>query len=729
MTEMALDQQAEGAHLLDLSLAYAGRDESADYIRLVPRLNRELKLPVAFDTTDPAVLEAALKRYAGHALINSINLEDGGVKADRFLRLAREFGSSLVCLCIDEEGMARTAPRKLEAARKILERARKTGLGAERLLFDPLTFSLATGDAELADSARETLDAIALIKKEIPGAGTILGISNVSFGFTPAARQILNSVFLHHALQGGLDAAILHAGKILPLDRITAEEVRLCENLIFNRKETDTEPLAAFLEYFNRKSNAPREEEKSEPLSVPAELQRMVVEGKKTSVADILTRAMTTLSAIEILNGHLLPAMKEVGERFGAGRMQLPFVLKSAEVMRSAVDFLGPHLREAGAARKESMVLATVKGDIHDIGKNLVDIILSNNGYPVFNIGKDVAAGEIVAAIRRFHPQYLGLSGLLVKSTMEMKDLLADLNRENISIPVICGGAALRADFVERVLKPVYHGPVHYAADAFSAITVMAGPEPAPHPANPRARRTSHPIDDRAIAEVEPPQPPFTGRRRVQASLEEILPYLNRKVLFRSRWKIKDEGLGERWLSEQLQLVRLHAGGPYEAVYGYFPANRDGDRVRVTAAGAEVHFHFPVTAGSRSIAEYYRSSDDLAVLFLATLGSGFTCYEQILYQTDEYQTYLLFHCLGVELAEAYAEFLHQRIRRELGLMKRRGGRVSPGYPSWPNLEEQHQIVKVLAAAEIGVTLTVADQLVPEQSVSALVVLHPDFLRH
>lgn len=473
MLEVALEQQNEGAHLIDLSIAYAGRNEAADMAKVAARINREIRLPLCIDSTNPEAVEAALKNYGGRALINSINLEDGGAKAKKILELAVNYGAAVIALTIDETGMAKTKEHKLAVAKRLCDLAKSCGLERHDLFIDCLTFTLGSGDAELKNAGIETLDAIELIKCELPGVFTLLGVSNISYGLSPASRKIINAVFLYHAVQRGLDAAIFHAGKIVPIASINQAQLELAENLIFNRVGVNgKDPLEAIIEYYQGKTDTD-ESPVADTRPIDERLISCVVNGRKALLEDLLKEALEKYSASDIINKILLAGMQKVGVFFGEGKMQLPFVLKSAEVMKKAVLWLKPHLVKGEVGARGSMVLATVKGDVHDIGKNLVDIILASNGFTVHNIGTDQSAGQILEAVRLHNPDCIGLSGLLVRSCHEMKEILTTLSDNNINVPVICGGAALTKNFVASELVPAYRGAVRYAKDAFDAVRMM----------------------------------------------------------------------------------------------------------------------------------------------------------------------------------------------------------------------------------------------------------------
>ncbi|MBN2345553.1 MAG: homocysteine S-methyltransferase family protein [Candidatus Aminicenantes bacterium] len=719
MMAVAREQADEGAHLLDLNVAYAGRDEPADMARAAARLNARSRLPLMLDSASIPALEAGLKNCSGRAVINSINLEDGGARAGTILELARDFGAAVVCLAISEKGMARDRREKAAVLKRLYDLALKSGMHPGDLFLDPLTFTLASGDPGLAAAGQETLAALKLLKKRMPRAHTLLGVSNISYGLDPAARRVVNAVFLYHAVRHGLDAAIFHAARLVPLNRIDPEEIRLAEALIFNRRRGKIDALRALIGHFRQKKG-------SAPPPVPPardpvqRLRQAVLNGDAGGLQKNLELLAATMPALEILNDHLLKAMAEVGDLFEKGIMQLPFVLQAAEVVKRALDLLEPRLPRVEKRLRGCVLLATVKGDVHDIGKNLVDIILRSNGYRVINLGTDQGGEEIAAAWERHRPDHIGLSALLVRSTLEMGEILSFLRKRGIRVPVICGGAAVTPAFVADVLKPAYGSRVTYAADAFAAMKAMAGAtEGAQAPAAKRAHRSVARVP--APAAARPPTPPFFGPRERRWPLAEILPLVERRVLARARWRMRPGPQAERFLAEIVALLQERRIDRFAAVYGYFPCRRRGDELVLQAAGGEVTLAFPRRAGI-SLADYF-AAEDVLPLFIATCGEAMARLEKELFAGDQYSRYLLLHGLAVELAEGLAERMHRHIRSELGLPERQGRRFSPGYPAWPDLADQRKLVDLLGAERIGIRLSRSFQLQPELSVSAMVVGH------
>ena len=623
-TRMATEQIREGAHVLDVCVDYVGRDGTADMDQIARRFSTQASVPLVIDSTEPPVMEAALRHIGGRAILNSANLEDGelpGSRLDRVMSLAREYGCAVICLLIDERGQARDVEWKMEIAHRIHQIAsERYGLSASDLIFDALTFPLSTGDDDLRRDAMYTIEAIKRIKAEIPGALTTLGVSNVSFGLSPAARHVLNSVFLHECVQAGLDSAIVHAGKIVPLAKIADEQRDVCLDLIYDRRGVGADgspydPLQHLLEVFAdvKSVKAVREDRSGWP--VEERLKHRIIDGERDGLTDELDEAMGSgLPALDIVNDVLLDGMRVVGELFGSGQMQLPFVLQSAETMKSAVAHLEPHMEKVGGgSAKGRLVLATVKGDVHDIGKNLVDIICTNNGYEVHNLGIKVGISDMVAKAKEVDADALGMSGLLVKSTLIMRENLEELNALGLTdIPVLLGGAALTRSYVERDLRQVYEGRVFYGRDAFEGLNTLEqlmgmkrsgvwdedfGRVPTGRVLPERSGRGAS--DDVELPARSPEvvvdnpvfQPPFVGSRVVKGlSLDEIAAYVNETALFRNQWQFRPEG-GEndeefkariRPMFRQ-QLAEAKASGVLvpQVVYGYFAVNGDGEELIV----------------------------------------------------------------------------------------------------------------------------------------------------
>ncbi|HET9732600.1 MAG TPA: methionine synthase [Acidimicrobiales bacterium] len=791
---IARDQIKEGAHLLDVCVDYTGADGVADMDEVARRFATNATAPLVLDSTEPEVIEAGLRWIGGRPVLNSVNLEDGdaaGTRLDRFLSLAREYGAAVVCTCIDETGQARTAQWKLDVARRIRDIAvERYGLAPQDLLFDPLALTLSTGMEESRRDAVETIEGIRLIKTELPGVLTTLGLSNASFGFKPAIRHVLNSVFLHECLQAGLDSAIVHAGRITPLNRIDEHQREVCLDLIYDRRRPGYDPLATLLEIFADVSAGAAATEDRSGWPVEDRLRARIIDGDRTGLEDDLDEALGAgMPALSIVNDVLLEGMKTVGELFGSGQMQLPFVLQSAETMKTAVAHLEPHMEKSDQGGKGRVVLATVKGDVHDIGKNLVDIILTNNGYEVHNLGIKVPVTDIVAKAVEVGADAIGMSGLLVKSTLVMRENLQELNDRDLShFPVLLGGAALTRTYVEKDLRSVYKGRVFYGKDAFEGLRTMdrlmelrRGGVDDPDfgrvvsEKDMPTRRSARDAQARAEGVVLPSRspevasdnpvfrPPFVGTRVVKGiPLDDIAAYLNETALFRNQWQFRPEK-GEDGTSKetddefkarlrpllQQQLAEARASGVLvpAVAYGYFPANADGDDLVIWTdeerTSERVRFTFPrqVQPPHLCIADFFRPADsgelDYAAFHLVTMGRAVSETTAKLFAESRYQEYLLLHGLGVEMAEALAEYWHRRVREEWGFadedgpslaglfrQKYRGGRYSFGYPACPLLEDNAKVVELLDGARIGVEVSEGYQLHPEQTTLALICHHP-----
>ena len=786
---MGKDQVKEGAHVLDLCADYTGADGVADMTELAFRFNTATTLPVMLDSTEPPVIEAGLQRLAGKPILNSVNLEEGsapGTRLERFLSLAREYGAAVVCTCIDTEGQARTAEWKLRAARAIHDLAvNDYGIAPTDLIFDPLALPLSTGMEESRRDGIETIEGIRLIKAQLPGVRTILGLSNVSFGLNPAARQVLNSVFLHECQRAGLDAAIVHASRIVPVAKIDPAHVAICLDLVYDRRDAAAgyDPLQALLAAFEGAAvhHGPSEDRSGWP--VERRLEQRIVDGDRNGLeADLSLALETGWSALAVVNDVLLSGMKTVGELFASGDMQLPFVLQSAETMKAAVTHLEPHMpRVEGGSAKGRLVLATVKGDVHDIGKNLVDIILTNNGYEVHNIGIKVGLADMVDTAERVHADAIGMSGLLVKSTLVMRDNLLELNSRGLAhYPVILGGAALTRTYVERDLRQTYEGRLFYGKDAFEGLRVMdrlgalkasgeddpawgrelGGRNLPPRLPKPAVVAGSLPRRSPSVAaDVAVPTPPFLGAQVVRGiSIDDIVGYLNETALFRNQWGYRPER-GETddefkarvraVLRAQLDAARTAGVLVPQVVYGYFPANADGDDLVIWADGSRngevARLHYPRQQAEPwlCIADFFRPVEsgetDYAALHIVTMGSRVTEAAAALKAADRYTDYLYLHGLGVEMTEALAECWHARVRTELGIaaddgtlvdmLRRqayRGGRYSWGYAACPELEDNLTAATLLGAERIGIEVgeDTGYQYHPEQTTSALICHHP-----
>jgi 5-methyltetrahydrofolate--homocysteine methyltransferase len=760
---IGLDQEAKGAQVLDLCVAYAGRDELADLTRLTRMYAESVKVPIMIDSTTPDCIEACLKIYPGRCIVNSINLEDGGKTLDRVCRLAKKYGAAVVALTINEQGMAMTADEKLATARAIHDMAvNRYGLRPQDILFDPLTFTIGAGDESLRDAGIQTLEGIRLIKRELPGVLTLLGLSNISFGLPPASRKILNSVFLHEAVNAGLDAAIIDAGKILPLAQISGEDRTLCLDLIYDRRQDRQEtPLTRFINHFSERIDEDDDEEQG--VQRPEEaLHQKIVRGDKEGLEDILSVLLERYRPLEIVNQILVPAMRHVGELFGRGELLLPFVLQSAEAMKKSVAWLEPYMDRVDQEGGIKVLLATVQGDVHDIGKNLVDILLSNNGYKVFNIGIKVPAETIIQKARELKVDVIGLSGLLVKSAIIMQESMPQYRDAGLTTPILLGGAALTREFVAKSCVPAYDGPVVYCADAFAGLKALRDFE--------EGRLVSTWIEiagDRqqmkpGLKNVEldrsnpVPAAPFLGCRHVtEIDVEPLFAYVNEQALFRGRWGYRrttsssaDEyrALIENTVKPLYAKLKRQAvdGGLLQpkVAYGYFPCYSEGNTVYVEADG-EIHaFSFPrqQSPPHLCIADYYKTREeggDVAAFFVVTIGERVGEEIHRLFEADAYHDYLMLHGFSVEVTDALAEYWHEVMRRELGIGEEtpedmtgyvsqgyQGSRYGFGYPACPDLDVHQTLFRILRPDMIGVTLTETMEMVPEQSTSAIIAHHP-----
>ncbi|MEY3618341.1 MAG: methionine synthase [Actinomycetota bacterium] len=784
-TKMATEQIREGAHVLDVCVDYVGRDGVVDMDEIASRFGTQASVPLVLDSTEPQVMEAGLMHIGGRAILNSANLEDGeepGSRLDRVFSLAREYGCAVVCLLIDEKGQARDVEWKLEIAHRLHRIAvDRYGLSASDLIFDALTFPLSTGDDDLRLDAKHTIDAIRRIKTEIPGCFTTLGVSNVSFGLKPAARHALNSVFLHECVTAGLDSAIVHAGKIMPLARMPEEHKRICLDLIYDRRSGDYDPLKKLLEVFADVTTVATVREDRSGWTVEQLLKQRIIDGDREGLTDELDAAMAAgLAPLTIVNDILLDGMKVVGELFGSGQMQLPFVLQSAETMKTAVAHLEPHMEKVGdSSSKGKLVLATVKGDVHDIGKNLVDIICTNNGYEVHNLGIKIPLSEMVQKVKEVGADALGMSGLLVKSTLIMRENLMEMNDLGLAdVPVLLGGAALTRTYVEKDLREVYNGRVFYGRDAFEGLATLDklmdikrsgtddpdfGRVPSGRvlPARSRTAKEAVEIPARSpdvSTDNQVFEPPFLGTRIVKGiPLDDIVQFVNETALFRNQWQFRPEGdetdedfktrLRTRLRQELAEAKAVGFLVP-QVVYGYFCVNSDGDDLVVwsdaTRTSEIERFHYPRQSESpfMCIADFFRAIDlgpDYAAFHIVSMGNAVSEEAARLFAANEYQKYMIVHGLGVEMAEALAELWHKRIREEWGFVAEdgpsigglfrqqyRGGRYSWGYPACPDLEDNATVARLLQAGRLGIEVSEETgwQYQPEQTTSAIICHHP-----
>ena len=811
LVSVARGQVKENAHVLDVNVDYVGRDGEQDMHHLVSRLVTNVNLPLMLDSTEWQKMEAGLKVAGGKCILNSTNYEDGDERFFKVLELARRYGAGVVVGTIDEDGMARTAEKKFAIAQRAYRDALEFGIPAHEIFYDPLALPISTGIEEDRLNGKATVDSIRMIRENLPGVHVVLGVSNVSFGLSPAARITLNSVFLHDCCEAGMDAAIVSPAKILPLIKISEEHQTVCRDLINDNRRFDDgicvyDPLTELTKLFEGVSA--KEARASGPsladLPIEERLKQHIIDGERIGLEPSLDEALQAYPPLQIINTFLLDGMKVVGELFGSGQMQLPFVLQSAETMKSAVAFLEPHMEtaEGESTSKGKFLIATVKGDVHDIGKNLVDIILTNNGYEVVNLGIKQSCEAIVEAQHEHKADCIAMSGLLVKSTAFMKDNLKAFNESGIEVPVILGGAALTPRFVQKDCREVYNGKVIYGRDAFADLRFMDAlmdakgndnwsnidgfladapsgvgldeesesasaessasaaktPKEAATPQLPVTTERSE-----AVPAELAPKAPFQGSvviTEADVDIEEVFSYLDRNALFAGQWQLrktqqqsredyeamladKAEPVLQQWMERCLNESLLTP----RAAYGYFPVGRDGNALRVFDANGEHElgrFDLPrQRSGNRyCIADFFQDMTadgrptDVLPMQAVTMGDKASEVAQELFKGDQYSDYLYFHGLAVQMAEAMAEWVHARIRRELGFadpdgmplrdvlaQRYRGSRYSFGYPACPNVADSRQQLAWLGADRIGLSMDASDQLSPEQSTTALVALH------
>ena len=789
--EIARDQIRDGAHMLDLSVDYVGRDGVSDMKEIASRLATSSTLPIMLDSTEPDVLRAGLEHLGGRSIINSVNYEDGDGPTSRFARimpLVKEHGAAVVALTIDEDGQARTAEWKLKVATRLIENLHNDwNISVSDILIDCLTFPIATGQEETRKDGIETLRAISDLKKLYPQVQTTLGVSNISFGLNPAARIVLNSVFLSEAVGAGLDSAIVHPSKITPMAKIDEKTKKVALDLVYDRREYDADgnttydPLQVFLELFDgveTKSTKISRAAELAALPLTQRLERRIIDGEKVGLEIDLQEALDLkISPITVINDYLLSGMKTVGELFGKGEMQLPFVLQSAEVMKTAVAWLEPHMEKSDDDGKGKILLATVKGDVHDIGKNLVDIILSNNGYTTVNIGIKQTVNQIIDAATENNVDVIGMSGLLVKSTVIMKENLEELSARKLAEkwPIILGGAALTRTFVEQDLAAIFPGTVRYAKDAFEGLHLMdammsvkrgevgAQLPPLRERKTPNTRSLKPENQDTTRSDVQSdnklPNPPFYGSKIIKGiPIANYLGMLDERALFVGQWGLQGkrgeydqmvETEGRPRLRSLLNEVAANGWLNAAVVYGYFPCYSEGNELVILHHEGEhkgkerVRFKFPRQSRDARLclSDFFRSKDsgeiDTVAFHVVTMGESVSAATAELFAANKYREYLELHGLSVQLTEALAEHWHARIREELGFsvddskeiseildQGYRGSRYSFGYPACPDIEQQTQLCELLEPERIGVRLSEEFQLHPEQSTSAIIVHHP-----
>jgi 5-methyltetrahydrofolate--homocysteine methyltransferase len=747
--DVGRDQGKKGAHLLDLNTAYAGRDEKADMGEMTVRLSTAAKSPLVIDSTKPEVIETALELYPGRALINSVNLEDGGKSLDKILKLVKKFGAKVVALAIGPDGMAMTADDKLKVAREIHNRAvRDHGLQPSDIFFDMLTFTIGSGDKNLKAAAEQTLEAVKRAKQELTGSFTILGVSNISYGLPKQSRSVLNSIFLDEAIKAGLDAAIVDAGNIMPVAKIPKEERKLCLDLIYDRGGNEEKsPLDRFIEHFERqKTGAEKKADEQLRQSAEETLEAKLISGEAQGLEDVLAILMERYEPLDVVNTILVPAMRRIGELFGRGEMLLPFVLKSAEIMKKSVDRLESLMERRDAQDRLKVLLATVQGDVHDIGKNLVDIILSNNGYEVINLGTNVPAEKIIEKAIEHSVDVVGLSGLLVRSAIAMKESMPLFKDLGLKVPILLGGAALNARFVAESCVPSYGAPVVYCRDAFAGLKAMKDMEQgslrstaAPRRAEPREinQEKSGPEIGRGN---RVPRPPFLGARHVlDVDPSLLFDKINKQALFRGRWGYRRADKSEAeyaelvaqkvepiFTAQKARILNERLAEP-KVSYGYFKCFSKEDALFVEDKGRTHRLDFPRQGfGARlCIADYFKTADDggdVVGFFVVTLGDRISKETRRLFESDQYHDYLMLHGFSVELTDALAAHWHAVMKEEIGVG---GNRYAFGYTSCPDLNAHEILLELLDLRRIGVSLTETMQMVPEVSTSAIVVHHPE----
>ncbi len=723
-------QVRAGAHVLDVSVGFAGRDETKDMNSVMSLYASKINLPVMPDSTQTPAVEEALKLIGGKPIINSVNLEDGIEKFDTVCQLAKKYGAALVCLTIDEIGMAKTVERKIEIAERIYELAtKKHGINPEDLVFDLLTFTLGSGDEEYFDAGKNTIEAIRQLRIRHPEVGAILGLSNISFGLDKDARPYLNSMFLHHCIKAGLSSVIINVKHIIPLNKITEEEQELCDNLIFNKKPKGAS-LFEFIEHFSTKEAVDSDVEDAAYLAMNDEekIAKLLMDGDKERMIPLVEEARKTIAPQKIVNEILINAMKVVGELFGSGQMQLPFVLQSAETMKKTVDHLNPYLPKIDKPVDTTLVLGTVKGDVHDVGKNLVDIILSNNGFKVINLGIKVDLDSFINTLKESNANALGMSGLLVKSTQVMKENLEMLKEADIKIPILLGGAALTRSFIDDFCRPFYDGPIFYCKDAFDGVTAMSrieagnfdtdlhGKEMQEKVVKEKKEVIIPPFSELKMPsrDVKVPTPPFWGRREMkltQQQIEMAFEWINQKILFKSRWGYSSKGMTKEAYKKQVDELIMPAYQRLKAqfideklfeptiIYGYWPCRSDDNTLLIfdesegynapdevnheplehVIGRAVKQFNFPRQRKQphRALSDFFHADrHDVIALTCVSAGPKLSEAEREIYDKGNYTEYYQFHGLGVELAEALAEIAHKQIRLDLNISESEGNKLS-----------------------------------------------------
>ena len=779
LVDLARSQVEEGAHCLDVCVATTERaDEKEFMLKLVKKISLEVDAPLVIDSTDPDVIESAIEQIPGKPIINSINLEGDGSRFKKLAPLMAKYGVPAIALCIGPKGMAKTPQEKLDTAKLLLYTGKQYGLKPEQFIFDVLTFTLATGEAEFVDAGKNTLEGIKLVKENLPNSFTVLGLSNISFGLVPYARKILNSVFLYHAVKSGLDSAIVNAKEIIPYGELDDKEKKLAEDLIFNKHPSALSDLITYFEKTGTQAGAVTKKVDIDPtwsagkksnfriinrLKDGIEKDVVTAIAEKISKIKLLKEKNGTLildvpkeetheGAIKTLNEDLLPAMKEVGDKFGAGELILPFVLKSAECMKAAVVELEKYLLKEEGTSKGKLVLGTVYGDVHDIGKNLVKTIFENNGYTVYDLGKQVPLQKFLEKISEVNPDAIGLSALLVSTSKQMQFFVEHARKSNMNIPVLCGGAAINSNYINRIAKDggIYESGVFYCNTMFEGLKTMdklVSEEKETLLKKWRERleqwkETSREKEDFAslphsgIKPVTPPIAPTMGTpihlEPKQADIEEIWKFIDKKSLFKLSWGLRgkaakdSEDDHEHLLEEWKRRIRDEHLFEPQAVYGYFKCHNKNGKLEVEhQSGERIVFEFPRSSKSKHLClTDYFGENDIVAFQSVTVGTHVSQIIEQWNKQDKYTDAYYLHGLAVEFAEAMAEWVNRKIKSELNIGDKRGLRYSWGYPSCPDVMQHKLVWKLLEPEKSGMALTELGQIIPEQSTAAIVIHHP-----
>lgn len=778
LLNLARSQVEDGAHCIDVCVATTERSDELEFMKkLVKLLSLEIDAPLVIDSTDPSVIASALEQIPGKPIINSINLEGDGSRFHSLAPLMIKYGVPAIAMCIGPKGMAKTQQEKLETAELLYETGKKYGLKPEQLIFDVLTFTLATGESEFQDAAKNTLEGIRLVKQRFPNSFTTLGLSNISFGLAPQARKTLNAVFLYHAVKNGLDTVIINPKDVVPYSELNEKERKLAEDLIFN---THSNALSEFITYFeNKKSvtvakrveidpswsagercnfriiNRLKDGIENDVVTAIAEkisLTKSLVE-KNGSLVLKAPKEVTHEGAIRTLNDELLPAMKEVGDKFGAGELILPFVLKSAECMKAAVGELEKYLLKQEGTSKGKLVLGTVYGDVHDIGKNLVKTIFENNGYTVYDLGKQVPLQKFLDKINEVKPDAIGLSALLVSTSKQMQYFVEHARKNNMDIPVLCGGAAINSNYINRIAKDdrIYTSGVFYCKNMFEGLKTMdklVSNEKSKFLQEWKTKlekwkeaKVASEVDENlphsGIKPVKPPIPPSINKpirlEPKQIDLNEVWKFINKKSLFALSWGLRgnkakeSEAEHEKLFQQWKERIIKESLFEPRIVYGYFKChNKENKLVVDYDSGEQLTFEFPRSSREKHLClTDYFGEDDIVTFQVVTVGNKVSELVEIWNKEEKYTDAYYLHGLAVETAEAMAEWINHKIRNELKIGEKRGLRYSWGYPSCPDVAQHHLVWKLLEPEKSHITLTEAGQIVPEQSTAAIIVHHPE----